>query len=131
MIVLDTSAAVSCSLSLPGWEAAKKFIEDADLVVAPDFFVSEVSNVLWKYHQFQKLALPVCEKALEVTVQFIDEFYESKLFYHEAFSLACYLRTSAYDMFFLVLARRNNALLLTLDRDLKTRAKKQGIKVGP
>jgi predicted nucleic acid-binding protein len=45
----------------------------------------------------------------------------------EAFKLGCTLDHSIYDMFYVVLARRNSARLLTMDNKLKIAAHKAGV----
>jgi predicted nucleic acid-binding protein len=51
--------------------------------------------------------------------------------YREAFALSRAQKSrAAYDMFYLALARREDAVLLTLDGTLKKEAKRAGIRVG-
>jgi predicted nucleic acid-binding protein len=52
-------------------------------------------------------------------------------FEKEAFALAGRVRAPAYDMFFLVLARRNGALLLTDDKALKENAGRYAVRTSP
>ena len=47
--------------------------------------------------------------------------------YRESFKLGCMLDHSVYDMIYLVLARRNNATLLTMDQRLVASAEKAGV----
>jgi len=58
-------------------------------------------------------------------------FVPSQELYREAFALSRAQQTrSAYDMFYLALALRENAVLLTLDATLKKEAKRAGVRVG-
>lgn len=55
-VVLDASAAIAVVL---GTRQAEQFIpqlERADLVMAPDIFIAEVCNVLWKYRRTDMLS---------------------------------------------------------------------------
>jgi predicted nucleic acid-binding protein len=55
----------------------------------------------------------------------------SQELYREAFALTrAQQRRAAYDMFYLALARREDAALLTLDSTLKKEARRAGIRVG-
>lgn len=55
----------------------------------------------------------------------------SQEIYREAFALTRAQQSrAAYDMFYLALARRENAVLLTLDATLKKEAERAGIRVG-
>jgi predicted nucleic acid-binding protein len=47
----------------------------------------------------------------------------------EAFLLARTARRSAYDMFYLALARREDAVYLTTDAALRKEAERQGVRV--
>ena len=47
--------------------------------------------------------------------------------YRESFKVDCILDESVYDMIYLVLARRDNATLLTMDQRLVASAEKAGM----
>lgn len=128
MVVLDPSAAIEISLYRTHAEAFIHFLEGASWVGAPDLFISESTNVLWKYHQFEDLPIELCEKSLERTIQMVDEFYPTNDLYLEALSVSIQTEHPAYDSMYLVLARRNNATLLTRDKKLHRLASKLSIK---
>lgn len=71
-----------------------------------------------------------CEAALEEVLRFPNEFVPATLLYREAFLLARTTRHSVYDMFYLVLARREGAALFTKDKALRKLAQHQGIEVA-
>jgi predicted nucleic acid-binding protein len=100
------------------------------VVLAPELFVSEVVNTIWKYHQFERLSLSVCDRALETALGLVDALISSKEIYGEAFLLARTARRPAYDMFYLALARREDAAFLTTDRALRNEAERQGIRTA-
>jgi predicted nucleic acid-binding protein len=100
------------------------------VVLAPELFVPEVVNTIWKYHQFEHLSLSVCDGALEAALGLVDALVSSKEIYGEAFLLARTTRRPAYDMFYVALARREDATFLTTDSALKKEAKRQGIHVA-
>jgi predicted nucleic acid-binding protein len=105
-------------------------LKEADVVLAPELFVPEVVNTIWKYHQFEHLGLTACDRALEAALGLVDALVSSKEIYGEAFLLARTVRRSAHDMFYLALARREDATFLTTDSALKKEAKRQGIHVA-
>ena len=129
IIVLDTSAAVEIVLQKKRASAFAQHIADADMVIAPDLYCSEMTNVFWKYYQFASLTMEQCETALGKAMLLPDEFVSSTELYKEAFAMACLTKSTAYDMFFLVLARRSNAFLMTIDLELKRKAKKHSVRV--
>jgi predicted nucleic acid-binding protein len=57
----------------------------------------------------------------------VDAFVPSRDLYREAFFLARTAKRSAYDMFYLALARREDAALLTTDKALGKEAERQGV----
>ena len=128
MVILDPSAAVEISLYRTHADDFIHFIEDALWVGAPDLFISESANVFWKYHQFEGLPIDTCEKSMERTIQLVDEFYPTKNLYLEALSVSFITEHPVYDSMYLVLARRNNATLLTRDKKLHQVASKLSIK---
>jgi predicted nucleic acid-binding protein len=70
-----------------------------------------------------------CEENMEHAVAIPDEYIHEKELYKEAFAMGCQTRMPVYDMFFLILARRHNAYLLTLDKKLKDASVKHSIRV--
>lgn len=129
-VVLDASAALEIALQRSHAAALASVLEEADVVLAPELFVPEVVNTIWKYHQFEHLNLTVCDRALETALGLVDALVSSKEIYGEAFLLARTARRPAYDMFYLALARREDAILLTMDAALKKEAERQGIRVA-
>ena len=130
IVVLDTSAAVEVVLQR---ESASRFAEiltQADLVLAPTLLITEVSNVFWKYQKFADYPQDACEKSIEHIIALADEYVSEVELYREAFSLGCMLDHPIYDMVYLVLTRRNNAKLLTMDKKLISAAKKAGVVIG-
>ena len=128
ILVLDTCAAIEVTLGRCQWHSLGDWIAKADWVVAPDLFISETANVFWKYHQFSHLPLATCEKKLDQTISLIDDIIDSREFYREAFAMSCSVNHPVYDSVYLVVARRLNAYLLTIDNQLKNIAEKKSIK---
>jgi predicted nucleic acid-binding protein len=87
-------------------------------------------NTIWKYHQFERLSLDACDRAIEAALALVDTFASSKETYAEAFLLARMAQRPAYDMFYLALARREDAVFLTLDKSLRKEAEHQGVRVA-
>jgi predicted nucleic acid-binding protein len=129
IIVLDTSAAAEIVLQRENSVSLGKNIVQAEWVITPTLFISEITNVFWKYYVFKDMPLELCEQAIDRAVSLPDEFVSEKDLYKEAFSLGCLTQKPIYDMYFLVLARRNNAYLMTMDISLKKIAKKNSIRL--
>lgn len=128
-IVLDASAAIEVVLDKPRAKAFKAAIAQADIVIAPEMFVSEVSNVAWKY---KKLAAFTVEESFSLAfdgIMLIDQFTSTMQIWQEALREAIANNHPIYDCLYLVCARRNNALLLSKDNRLKKLAEELRIQV--
>jgi predicted nucleic acid-binding protein len=127
MLVLDTSAAMEVVLHRP---FAKRFIDRlliADTVLSPDLFRAEVANTLAKYVRGGWISMEEGGKALSFCVNMVDEYIPAEENEIESFSESVRLGHSAYDMFYLTLARRNGASLLTCDKRLGELCKEERI----
>lgn len=130
-VVLDANCAIEIALNKPEGDRLKAMLDKSEQVLAPDLLIPEFVNALWKYHQFNQLSLSVCDQAMELLPVLVETFVPSRELYHEAFALTRAQQSrAAYDMFYLALARRENAVLLTLDATLKKEGKRAGIRVG-
>ena len=125
--VLDASAAIEIVMRRKSGDRLSKYVIAADWVIAPTLFISEVTNTVWKYQKLADYPYNSCGKALDQALAIPDDFINELDLYREAFKLSCTLNHPVYDMFYLVLARRNNGKLLTLDQQLITAASKYSI----
>ena len=128
--VLDACAAIEIVVERAQAAQLGGILEEADVVLAPDLFVPEVVNTMWKYHRFEQWSLTVCDRAIEAALGLVDVLVSSRELYGEAFLLARTVRRPAYDMFYVALARREDATLLTTDVQLRKEAERQGIRVA-
>jgi len=126
--VLDASAAVGIVFARDDAAAARDAVQQADGILAPGLFISEVTNTIWKYVQFQGLEQNEAERALDYCLGLPDDFADDRDLHREAFSLSCGSSRSAYDMFYIALARRNDAMILTLDQKVKQLAESLSIR---
>ena len=118
IIVLDTSAAIEIVLQRPQAINLSNKLIAADWVIAPKLLIAEASNVFWKYHKQAGYPAKDCEKYAKQAISLVDNMIDEIDYYQEALHLGCRLNHSIYDMLYLILARRNNASLLTMDKKL-------------
>lgn len=128
--VLDASVAVTIAMNLPDSSRFQPIIETSDLVIVPDFFVAEVSNAVWKYVKAGAIDSEKGDQVLDRALGLVDTFESGLLLYREAYALSVSYLHPVYDALYLVLARRNNAVLATLDRRLTDLATKLQIRVA-
>jgi predicted nucleic acid-binding protein len=129
IIVLDASAAVKSVLETDELNPERMRIANADWVIAPYLYIPEVTNAFWKYHKCAGMPAENCETYIERALAIPDDYFSEEELYKEAFQLACVSGKPVYDMFYLVLARRNNAHLLSEDKALKQIAAKQSVRL--
>ena len=128
-VVIDVSGTAEILLHKEKAQEFYKVLKDAKFVLAPDIYVSELTNTLWKYHMKNIFTVDECIKYIQDGISFIDTFIDCKAIWLESFSEGIKNNHSIYDMFYLIAARRNNAVLVTCDSDLTKICKKNGVRV--
>ena len=129
IIVLDASAAAAIALKRPEAATLTTTIGDARRVISPTLFFSEVSNVYAKYVKGGFISKQAAIDLLKLTLGLVDEFYNPVQYATEAMTEAIRLNHSAYDMYYLLLARRTGASLMSLDQKLQLTAPKDGVEI--
>lgn len=124
IIVLDTSAAIEILLNKEESDKYKKMITEADAVIAPELYISEITNVSWKYNRIAKFGHKECYELAEDGINLIDQFINEKDLWKEALREAMSNDHSVYDCLYVICARRNDGVLLTKDQKLKKLCKK-------
>ena len=130
-VILDTNCAMEIAFNKTDAGRLKALLGESEAVIAPDLIVPEFVNAVWKLLQFTDTSLDLCDQALSTLLEMVDTFVPSREIFREAFALSRAQKTrAAYDMFYLALALRENAVLLTLDATLKKEARRAGVRVG-
>ena len=125
--VLDASAAVEMALGKEQAPDFNRMLIESEIVLAPDLFVSEITNVFWKYQTFANISDSQCFEGIEFCVNLVDDYIKTKDLYREVFFQSVAVKHSVYDVFYLVIARRHGARLLTCDKKLKNLADRLNI----
>lgn len=127
--VLDASAAVRTAM-----DAGTPFratLESADLVIAPDLIVAEVCSAFRKYVRARVLSRIESEKLTERALALVDKMQPLQELVTDVLALILRTDSSVYDLFYLALAQRTGATLLTADLSLRQTALKLGIDAAP
>ena len=127
--VLDTCAAFEIAFHGPKYKIFKDAYDNADKVIAPALFDSEVSNVLWEYVCAGMVDEENAKKTLVYLLQMVNEYTDTSELAIEALHEGIRLGHSIYDMFYAVLARRTGATIMTTDKKFRTLAESLGIPV--
>jgi len=129
-LVLDASAAAEIVQRRPRCDELFVLVAEADVVRAPELFVYEVTNLFWKYTAFAGVAPERSARAIERALRLVDTFVPGLELSEESFRLACERGHPAYDMFYLVLARRHGSVLATMDEKMLSLAREIGVEAS-
>ncbi len=119
IIILDTSAAIDILLGKGDFEKYKNIIEKADTVIAPEIYLSEITNVAWKYNKIANFTHEESLNLAEDGINLIDQFVAVKDLWKESLREAINNDHPVYDCLYVVCTRRNDGILLTRDKKLK------------
>ena len=114
-VVIDVSGAMEILMHKEKADFFYKAIKEATFAVAPDLFISELTNALWKYNKAKLLSIDICMKYMQVGINYVDAFIDSRDIWQEAFAEGINNDHSIYDMFYMVTARRHFGTLITND----------------
>ena len=117
-IVLDVSAAIQIVLQKEKKDYFESYYRKASWVIAPELYISEITNVLWKYYKSKILTHEECLQYIDDGLELIDDFFTVKDMWKEVLGESIKNDHSAYDMFYAVLARRNDSTLVSNDKEL-------------
>lgn len=128
-IVLDVSAVSPVLLAEQHGDATADHIANADSIIAPELFIAELGNVLWKYVNFHDLDESTAIQVFDLGLDMIDDVVSNTAITSEAMRLAIQTRHPVYDCLYLTLARRTRYTLLTHDKKLKSLARSLDVEV--
>ena len=118
ILVLDVSAAIDVLLNKGKFHTYTTEIEKADAVMAPQLYISEISNVAWKYRKLAGFSHEESLRLAEDGVNLIDSYVPVTDIWKESLREAFYSDHPVYDCLYVVCARRNDGTLLTKDKRL-------------
>lgn len=129
MLVVDCSAAVAMVQGTPHGKALRALTLTGEEMVAPDILPYELANVAWKMTHADTATGKEARQLVEDCLALVDTLYDAKPLLAEVLHESRRLDHPAYDIFYLVLARRLDACLLTLDKPLIRLCVENGIDV--
>ena len=127
MIVLDCSAAVEIARDSAEGRALAGLMHEHETIVAPSLLLVEASNVAFKYFRAGLLDRAGALALLEDSLALVDGFADMAVLAREALGESMRLGHPAYDLFYLVLARRLGATLFTLNKGLLSLCEECGV----
>ena len=128
-IVVDASVAVKWILPEPGSSAAAALREQDPDLTAPSLVAAEIGNALWKAVQRGGVTRTEALEGFDAALIWLQSLIPMEELRARALTLAIELRHPIYDCFYLALAERENAPLVTADAAMLAAARKAKIKV--
>jgi predicted nucleic acid-binding protein len=128
-LVVDASIAVKWVLPEDGADQAADLRQGSDEIWAPSLIVAEVGNAIWKRVMWQELSKTDALRAHAIALSLITRLVPMEELAARATEIAIGLKHPIYDCFYLALAERENAGLITADRRLFDAAQRTKIKV--
>ncbi len=127
MIVIDANAALAVAMGLDVGDALMMLRSYDEKIIAPSLVKAEVAHALTKYVRGGYLETGEAVACGRDALLLVDEFIDDGSLWVEAVSESIRLGHSSYDLFYLLLARRECAVLFTLDRKLQRLCERERI----
>jgi predicted nucleic acid-binding protein len=84
---------------------------------------------LWKYHKAKVISHEDCIQYVQDGIDLVDDFIDTRELWKESLAEGIKNNHSINDMYYSILARRNDAVLITNDGSLADIGKKLNIEV--
>jgi predicted nucleic acid-binding protein len=121
MMVIDASVAAKWFIVEPGARAARELVHSGNVLIAPELIIAEVLNVAWKRLIRNGLEWDQLAGVSDALPKLFMELWPTVWLANRAFEIAAELRHPVNDCFYLALAEREEATLVTADQRLTGR----------
>ena len=128
IIVLDVSAAIEIIFQREKKDKFKNVYNQGNWIIAPNLFIAEITNVLWKYFKAGVITHVDCIQYVQDGLNMVDDFIATSELWKKTLAEGIRNNHSVYDMYYAILARRNDATLITNDGALAKICQKLSIK---
>jgi len=117
-VVLDVSGAMEILFRKDKAEKFDGALTNATLRLSSDLYIPELSNTLRNHYRAKILTEAQCIQYVAEGLKLVDYCVNSKDIWQEALHEGIANNHSVYDMLYLVIARRNNGILISNDGPL-------------
>ncbi len=129
-LVVDASVAVQWVLPEALSDRATALRLTGEPIIAPDLVYAEIGNAIWKRAARGELSATTAVESLETATGLYNALFPMIGLAVRATEIAIALKHPIYDCFYLALAERERAPLVTADKRLMAMAKKaKGIEI--
>lgn len=133
ILVVDASVAIKWAVEEEGRDAARQLVLAGHALVAPDFLLLEVANIVWKKVRLRELDAVQAQAALAEIQLPISRLLPSAPLTQRALKLALELDHPAYDCLYLAAAELSGGAVVTADTrmlGLKAKGLSSGLVIG-
>jgi predicted nucleic acid-binding protein len=128
-LVVDASVAVRWYLPEKGAEQAAEILSRPERLIAPELILAEIGSAVWKRVMKDEVGLGLAMQIVTHAPQQFSALKPLDLLAADAMRFAAELRHPIYGCFYLALAQREAATLVTVDKLLGSLAGKAGLMV--
>jgi len=129
-LVIDASVAVKWVLPEDAAERAAVLRQQPDELIAPTLIAAEIGSAMRKYVAAKQLSVPEALSSAQIATALINRLVPIPELTGRALELAIELQHPIYDCFYLALAERERAPLISADKRLVAAAKRaKGVEV--
>jgi predicted nucleic acid-binding protein len=121
-LIVDASVAVRWFVPALAWQSATALLSTDDTFSAPELILAEAANAFWKSSRAGCMMPAEMQRAVTQLPSFFEELAPLRVLADEAVELSLGLNHPVYDCFYLALARRERAPLVTADKRLAAAA---------
>lgn len=122
-LVLDASVVAKWVIDEDGSDRASQLRNERDLL-APSLIAAEIGSALWKAVQRRDIRADDALAAIQAVLRPFDRLVPIEELHARALEIAIDVKHPIYDCFYLALAKRENATVVTADKRLITAARK-------
>jgi predicted nucleic acid-binding protein len=127
-LVIDASVAAQWVLK-EDYSARASALREEKGLIAPSLIAAEIGNAIWKAVHWGNASRVEAAAAIKAALLPFDALVPEEILCVRALALAIDLRHPIYDCFYLALAEREHAPLVTADETMIAAARKAKIKV--
>ena len=120
-LVVDASVACKWFVEEEGSVAAEKLLAGDENLLAPDLIVPEVCSAMWRKLRAGEMTAPQATAAMDGLPGLLDDLVPPHRCATRALAIASALDHPVYDCFYLALAKREDARVVTADARLLRR----------
>ena len=114
-LIVDASVAVKWLINEIDSQAAQRLLDSDEKLVAPDFVLIEVGNVLWKKAQRRELRAEQAAAGIQALPTYFEQLVPSAPLLLRALAIAIDVGHPVYDCLYLACAESLEVTLVTAD----------------